>query len=270
MPAAGIALGDILDDSGYAHRDAAAWAIPLRRAGAQLIQDLHPHDRGPRGTHQGAIIANGNLYCPATPKPLPELGPLAPAATPGQAAAHDQQAAELSRHKLGRISADDTDGYHRVMCPAVMGKIRCPHRPESMKPDRSRPEILTPPEHPPTCCAQQTITVPPQVAAKTRQKHDHPSPEHRRSYARRTSAERTFSTIKDPATTSIARGWCRLMGLTPPALWLACLLTIRNQRILAAWDIRQADNNKRAAAGLPPKTRKRRRKTLASLTAGPP
>jgi hypothetical protein len=61
MPAAGIRLGDILDDSGYAHRDAAAWAIPLRRAGAQLIQDLHPHDRGPRGTHQGAIIANGNL-----------------------------------------------------------------------------------------------------------------------------------------------------------------------------------------------------------------
>jgi hypothetical protein len=44
MPAAGIALGDILGDSGYAHRDAEAWAIPLRRAGAQLIQDLHPHD----------------------------------------------------------------------------------------------------------------------------------------------------------------------------------------------------------------------------------
>ena len=67
MPAAGIPLGDILADSGYAHRDAAAWAIPLRAAGAQLIQDLHPHDRGPQGTHHGAIIANGNLYCPATP-----------------------------------------------------------------------------------------------------------------------------------------------------------------------------------------------------------
>ena len=30
-------------------------------AGAQLVQDLHPHDRGPKGTHDGAIIANGNL-----------------------------------------------------------------------------------------------------------------------------------------------------------------------------------------------------------------
>ena len=37
MPAAGIPLGDILDDSGYAHRDADAWALPLRAAGAQLI-----------------------------------------------------------------------------------------------------------------------------------------------------------------------------------------------------------------------------------------
>ncbi len=266
----GIALGDILDDSGYAHRDADAWAIPLRQAGAQLIQDLHPSDRGPKGTHHGAIIANGNLYCPATPKPLLELGPLAPAATPEQTAAHDQQTAELARHKLGPVSADDADGYHRVMCPAVMGKIRCPHRPESMTLDRGRPEILTPPEHPPACCTQQTITVPPAVAAKTRQKHDYPSAAHRRSYARRTGSERTFSTIKDPATTSISRGWCRLTGVTPLMLWIACLLAARNQRILHAWHARQAGNDRRAAAGLPPKTRKRRRQTLASLAAGPP
>ena len=96
MPAAGIPLGDILDDSGYAHRDAGAWAIPLRQAGAQLIQDLHPSDRGPQGTHDGAIIANGNLYCPATPRLLLEPGPLARDATPDQAAAHDRQTAETA------------------------------------------------------------------------------------------------------------------------------------------------------------------------------
>ena len=267
MPQAGIPLGDILADSGYAHRDAAAWAVPLRLAGAQLVQDLHPLDRGPRGTHHGAIIANGNLYCPDTPRALLELGPLARDAAPGQASAHDQQSAELARHKLGRITSDDADGYHRVACPAATGKIRCPLHPASMTLTRDRPEILTPPEHPPACCAQHTITVPPQVAAKTRQKHDYPSREHRRSYARRTGAERTFSTAKDPASNNIARGWTRLMGLAPLTLWLACLLAIRNQRILTAWDARQDDNARRAAAGLPPKTRRRRRKTLASLAA---
>jgi hypothetical protein len=267
MPANGIPLGDILSDSGYAHRDAAAWAIPLRLAGAQLIQDLHPSDRGPRGTHDGAVIANGNLYCPATPRPLLDLGPLARGTTPGQAAAHDQQSAELARHKLGRLTSDDADGYHRVACPAAMGKIRCPLRPASMTLSRDRPEILTPPEHPPTCCNQQTITVPPEVNAKTAQKHDYPSAAHRRSYARRTGAERTFATAKDPASNNIARGWTRLMGLTPLTLWLACLLTVRNQRILTAWTTRQEDNARRAAAGLPPRTRRRRRKTLASLAA---
>ena len=271
LPAQGIPLGDVLADSGYAHRDAGAWAIPLRQAGAQLVQDLHPSDRGPRGTHDGAIIANGNLYCPATPRPLLELGPLARDATPDQVSAHDAQSAELARHKLGRISADDTDGYHRVMCPAAMGKIRCPLRPTSMALPRDRPEVLTPPEHPQDCCTQQTITVPPQVAAKTRQKHDYPSAAHRRSYARRTGAERTFSTAKDPASNNIARGWCRLMGLTPLMLWLACLLITRNQRILTAWTARQDDNARRLAAGLPPRTRRRRRKAIASLaTAGTP
>ena len=132
MPGHGIALGDILADSGYAHRDAGAWALLLRAAGAQLVQDLHPHDRGPQGTIHGAIIANGNLYCPATPQPLLHLGPLAPAATPDDTAAHDQQTAELARRKLGRLTADDADGYHRVTCPAAAGKIRCPLRPASM------------------------------------------------------------------------------------------------------------------------------------------
>jgi hypothetical protein len=265
MPAAGIPLSDVLADSGYSYRDADAWALPLRAAGAALVHDLHPHDRGPRGTHHGAIIANGNLYCPCTPRTLLELGPLARTATKEQAADHDRKTTELARHKLGRITADDADGYHRVQCPAVTGKVRCPLRPASMLRDRDRPEILQPPEHPPACCAQQTITVPPDVLAKTRQKHDYPSAAWRRSYARRTGAERGFATAKDPATNYITRGWCRLMGPAPLMLFTTTLLIVRNQRILTAWDARQHENARRAAAGLPPKTRRRRRKTITDL-----
>jgi hypothetical protein len=270
MPGQGIPLGDILDDSGYAHRDAGAWAIPLRAAGAQLVQDLHPHDRGPKGTHDGAIIANGNLYCPQTPRPLLEPGPLARTASREQAADWERKTAELARYKLGRLTSDDQDGYHRVQCPAAMGKIRCPLRPASMTLDRDRPQILQPPEHPQACCAQQTITVPPAVLAKTAQKHDYPSAAWRRSYSRRTGAGRGFATAKDPATNDISRGWCRLMGLAPLTLFTTTLLIARNQRILHAWNTRQEETQRRAAAGLPPKTRKRRRKTLAALAAGPP
>jgi hypothetical protein len=168
MPGQGIPPGDILDDSGYAHRDASAWAIPLRAAGAQLVQDLHPHDRGPKGTHDGAIISNGNLYCPRTPRPLLEPGPLARTATKEQATDWERKTSELARHKLGRLTADDADGYHRVQCPAVTGKIRCPLRPSSMTLDRGRPEILRPPENPQACCVQQTITIPADVLGRGR------------------------------------------------------------------------------------------------------
>jgi hypothetical protein len=270
MPAAAIPLGDILADSGYSHRVPRHWAAPLRAAGAQLVQDLHPHDRGPKGTHQGAVISNGNLYCPATPRTLLQLGPLARTATAEQAAAHDVKAAEAARYKLGRITRDDADGYHRVQCPAAMGKIRCPLRPASMTLDRDRPEILQPPGHPQACCTQQAITVPAEVGAKTRQKHDYPSAAWRRSYARRSAAERGFATAKDPASNDIARGWCRLMGLAPLMLFTMTLLVVRNQRILAAWEARQEEDARRAARGLPPRTRRRRRKALAALATGPP
>ena len=119
--------------------------------------------------------------------------------------------------------------------------------------DRDRPEILQPPQHPQACCAQQTITVPADVLAKTAQKHDYPSAAHRRSYARRTGAERGFATAKDPATNDISRGWCRLMGLAPLMLFTATLLIVRNQRILDAWHARQAGNARRAAEGSPRK-----------------
>ena len=100
--------------------------LRLRPPRRGRLGDPAPPDRGaarsgpaparprPEGTHEGAIIANGNLYCPATPRTLLELGPLARDATPEQAAAHDAKTAEPARYKLGRLTRDDEDGYHRV------------------------------------------------------------------------------------------------------------------------------------------------------------
>src|SRR5438128_1562650 len=139
----------------------------------------------------------------------------------GSAAARRQQ----QRHRRARPE-DSRAG------PAQTRRPHRRRRPASMKLDRNRPEILSPPQHPPACCTQQTITASPQVAAKTRQKHDYPSQAWRISYARRTAAERLNAAIKDTAVNSIDRGWIRLTGVTPLMLWLACLMTVRNQRIL--------------------------------------
>src|SRR5262249_2590245 len=139
MPADGIALGDIIADSGYSHRDANAWAIPLRLAGAQLVQDLHPHDRGPPGTCHGPIIPHGSPHSPQRtpsspqpPRPLLPPTPRPPGPPAAETAPPDAPPAELARYKLAPHTGDDADGYHRAMCPAAGGKIRCPLRPESM------------------------------------------------------------------------------------------------------------------------------------------
>ncbi len=267
MHQTGITIGDVLVDSGYSYRVPATWALPLRALGIDLIHDLHPNDRGPHGTHHGARCANGNLYCPATPKTLLELGPLPRAATIEQTATHDHQSSELAKYKLSPITRPDPDGYHRVSCPAAQGKLRCPHKPPSLTLSNDRPTVLNAPEHPPVCCTQHTITVPPSVNAKTAQKHDYPSPAHRTSYNRRTAAERTFATLTDRARTDLSRGWCRQTGLTTIALHTATALIARNIRIHDAFTARQAADQRREACGLPPKHRKRRRTTIHDLTA---
>jgi hypothetical protein len=272
LASAGAVLGDVLADSGYAHRVAEHWAAPLRALGAKLVTDLHPADRGPRGTYAGATCANGNLYCPATPLGLLGLVPLGRDANAQEIAAHDQRTAELAHYKLARVGTDDKDGYHRVACPAVTGKLRCPRRPASMALSHDRPTVVSGPEGPPRCCDQKTLTVPASVNAKTAQKHDYPSAAWRASYARRTAVERSYSTIKDPASNDISRGWCRLMGLSAITVFVTCCLVVRNWRVLDAFEVREADQARRAAAGLGPRRRKRRRRGLGELTsagAGP-
>lgn len=267
MAASGVALGDVVCDSGYAHRRAEHWALPLRRAGGRLVMDLHPHDRGSRGTFGGAICCNGNLYCPATPAALLDIEPLARGAGAEQAAAHDARSAELARYKLGPISVEDPDGYHRVMCPAAAAKVRCPRREHSMTLPFDRPQIPAPPDPAPRCCTTATLSVPPEVNAKTRQKHAYPSKVHRISYGRRTAVERSFATLKDPASTDVTRGWCRIMGHCAISLLLACAVVVRNERVLDAFAQRQIDEARRATVGLEPRTRRRRRRTTSDLIA---
>lgn len=267
MVRSGVELGDVLADSGYAHRVAEHWALPLRALGAKIITDLHPQDRGPRGTYAGAVVANGNLYCPSTPTALLALNPLSRGASERETSAHDLASAELARYKLGRQSADDVGGYHRVACPAVTGKVRCPLRASSMALSFARPEVLTPPEVPPQCCCQRTLTVPVSVAAKTAQKHDYPSRAHRLSYTRRTAVERTFSTTKDRASNDMTRGWCRVTGVTAISLFTLTCFVARNKRILDSFEEKRIDDERRRLTGLPVKTRRRRRRTLTDLVS---
>jgi hypothetical protein len=253
----GVALGDVLADCGYSNRQPQTFAAPLRRAGADLVMDLHPGDRGQRGTFEGAIAANGALFCPATPAPLLDLGPLKRGASEEETAAHDARFAELMRYKFCALSAPDDEGYQRVICPAAAGKVRCPHKAASLVLSYEHPSVSTPPTEPPRCCVQVSITVAPQVNEKTRQKHDYAGPAHRDSYARRTAAERTYASLADPSIGGIRRGWCRLFGRAKNTLMYALAVVVRNVRIVESFERRKAQEVR--AASIAPRRRRRRR-----------
>ena len=123
------------------------------------------------------------LYCPATPRALFELGPLARDASLAEIEAHDKMTDELSCYKLGKITKPDADGYYRILCTEVMNKCRCRLRKNSMELTFDRPEIFHVPSPAPRCCLQMSLTVPPIINAKTAQKHDYC---YRRDYLRTT------------------------------------------------------------------------------------
>jgi hypothetical protein len=265
----GIALGDVLADCGYSNRHPETFAAPLRRAGAALVMDLHPGDRGQRGTFEGAIAANGALFCPGTPAPLLDLGPLSRGANAEQRAAHDARFAELARYKLSALNAPDDDGYQRVICPAAALKVRCALKESSLALSFDRPSVSNPPAEPPRCCAQRSITVPPQVNEKTRQKHDYAGPAHRVSYSRRTAAERTYASLADPSVGGIRRGWCRLFGLAKNTLMYALAVVVRNVRIVESFERREAQEAQTTSLG-PPRRRSRRHQRDKPAPPGQP
>jgi hypothetical protein len=137
--------------------DQLTFAAPLRRVGANLVMDLHPGDRGRHGTFEGAIAANGGLFCPATPEALLDLGPLKRGATPDEVAAHDARFAELIRYKFSALSAPDGDGYQRVICPGCRRQGPLPAQgsffgpvvgpPERVAPAERTSALLRPSEH---------------------------------------------------------------------------------------------------------------------------
>jgi hypothetical protein len=264
----GVALGDVLADCGYSNRLPETFAAPLRRTGANLVMDLHPGDRGQRGTFEGAIAANGALFCPATPAPLLDLGPLKRGATKEEIAAHDDRFVELMRYKFSALNAPDDDGYQRVVCPAAAGKVRCPHKAASLALSFEHPSVSHPPADPPRCCAQVSITVAPQVNEKTRQKHDYAGPAHRASYARRTAAERTYASLADPSVGGIRRGWCRLFGRTKNTLMYALAVVVRNVRIVESFERRQAQETRAQSIG-PRKRRRRHQRDAESPSEQP-
>ncbi|MGO8723709.1 MAG: hypothetical protein ACLQRM_13405 [Acidimicrobiales bacterium] len=268
MAASGKGPSDVLADCGYSFKT--GFSRRLRNIGAEPVMDLHPFDRGPKGTFEGAVCANGSLYCPCVPERLLALGPLVRGAPEKAVAAHDRSCAELEHYRFAPLARPDKEGYERVMCPAAAGKLRCPLVGASLNLSFSHPSVTQAPSSPPRCCRQRSITVAPQVNDKTRQKHPYPSPIHRRSYARRTAAERAYARLADPAGEGVRRGWCRLFGTAKNTLMYSLAAVVHNLRLLESRERQDQLEARRASQAASGPGRKRPRRHEQQPPVPPP
>ena len=170
----------------------------------------------PPGTHDGAIIANGNLYCPAIPRTLLDLGPLAPAATPEDTAVHDTRNTEPPAINSAASPPTTPTATTASRAPPPCARSAARSAP-THDPERSRPEILTPRSTRQPACTQQTLPSTPSCPGEnpaTRLPLRRAPPLLRAAHRRRTRLRRH----QRPCHQHISRGWCRLMGLTHSCL----------------------------------------------------
>jgi hypothetical protein len=259
----GRVFGEILADREYSKAVPDRWHHPIRELGAELVLDLNYNDRIAVITYKNARFIDGYPYCPAMEDRLKDLqrpGALFEQDPPGpdaEPAHHDQWARTEAAIKAADKVNDEREpfalvrvagngaGHERFGCPAAYGKLRCPIREYSKQLPVSVPEVIPPPEHlreKNGICKQVTISVPPDIVPKLRQRHRYLTREWRRSYGRRTVVERSFGSMKHPANENVHRGWIELMGLVKTAFMLAIAAASQNLRLSLA-HIREHDGH---------------------------
>jgi hypothetical protein len=261
LVAGGLRPGDLLADSGYTNID--GWTLSLWAMGFRPVIDLHPNQQGRRGAFEGAFIVDDLLLSPGTPKKFQLINPPGFGASAKAWAAYDELVAQRSNYALVPFGRRDADGYQRYMCPASAGHVCCALKESSVSVELTRLTVPRPPKRPPRICAQATITVPPTIADKARQKHPWKSKAWRKSYRRRTAVERSWGYTKSKATVDLTRGNVRLMGCTKNALMHAIAWAVVNYRLLTAWAARQAASS---TPSVPRSRRRRRDQTYADAT----
>ena len=256
----GRSIVELAADRAWSYKVPDRWATPVRKLGITVHLDLHPNDHGVTD-HDGMRMVAGVPHCPNMPDRLIDIRrprhlsvpPEKPKMSPRRKAMRAQREeqlqefraaiAERQQYAFQRHTNIDVDGNgERWKCPAQARKVSCSNCPLSMA-LKDVPTIVNPPEPAiaPTCCLQETITLPAAVNAKLRQPLYWGSDEWIEAFNRRTYIESVFGNWKSTKTENVKRGWTYVVGLVKTTLMIALMTVAANLRKLRAWAERVGD-----------------------------
>ncbi len=225
----GLVIEELLADRGYTHSDPIRFAHPIRKGGTEIVLDLRQDQRGlfPTGL-DGVIGLNCSLFVDCLPESLRNIS-IWPMMASREVREPIMGKFDLqARYAFRPHTSPDAGGYQRFRGPAVGNDatVRCKNVPSSMRlSPRNRP--LTTCEPGEDCACGKTITVPPNLAAKVRQRYVWGSTKWAKSYARRSRVESAFSGIKVNFG-RVARDSKRVFGLAKNTFLLAAVFVAAN------------------------------------------
>lgn len=282
-PARTLPEGDLLADRGYSDALPDNFHLPLRELGRRLVFDLHKNHRGVTGHHRGAIIAFGNLYSPGLAADYPDLvstdapSPFAPWEEWQRYFAEAEQRSAFRLHTNGR---PDAAGYVRLGCPAQARRatIGCSvrntlHLVGTAKGNGQRPVldfIVNPPAAPrPDVCTKTSITVPPDVIARSMDLEWGSRAWYDSYVRRRPRVEGVNGIVKNPAFAALAHMHIRVRGRAKVSLFTVFALAIANLRAADRWRTQCAEVRKLNELTLAaPRPRAARRSRTAPAASG--
>ena len=213
----------------------------MRDLKRRLVFDLHKVRRGVTGRHRGAVIAFGNLYSPG----ILSYPDLITQATPSPFASWKEWQRYFTEAKLRESfrlhtnTAADDDGYTRLACPALRrgATVGCTIRDTvDLVGTRGLLEVLGTPAAPlPDVCTKKTLTVSPDITARSMDLEWGSEAWYNSFVRRRPRVEGANGILKNPAFAALGHMNVRVRGRAKVGLFVAFAAAIANLRAGDRW-----------------------------------
>lgn len=224
-------------------------ALPLRSRGFALVFDYDRSERdlGQQASNGGAILVEGQWYCPSMPEPLVNASIdffLREVSDPrrNESTTYAERLAQRQRYALHPKQKVDHEGYSRLACPAVgrFATVSCPRRESAPKvANKPRALVLTPMlvTPPPKVCEQKTLTFPPSAGAKYEQTYPYRSEKWQEHYTTgRQSVESVNKSLKDGRFAPVDDPEMRpRRGFIAQLFSITVMMAATNTRKIIAW-----------------------------------